>query len=230
MIQTTNPYTQMQIQAYREGTTNHPEHNSNLDYWHILLKDLQDKAEWKGKNALDFACGKGRNVVNMQSLCEWNTVDGVDLSKANIDFCTEHYASSRSKFFQNNGVDLQDLNSDYYDFVMSTIALQHIPVYDIRRSLLLEILRVLKSGGLFCFQMGFGKGLVDEIGRPRSSYYENIYNASRTNSEYDVRVQDETEVIEDLSSIGFVSINTTIRPSFSDIGHPEWIYIQAYKP
>ena len=29
--------------------------------------------------------------------------------------------------------------------------------------------------------------------------------------------------------IGYVNISTTIKDSFSDKGHPKWIYIKCYK-
>ena len=52
-----NKYTNMQKMQYASGTSNHEEHNMNPDYWNILLGDLQNKENWKGKVALDFACG-----------------------------------------------------------------------------------------------------------------------------------------------------------------------------
>ena len=229
MIQENNPYTSMQKSAYSSGTSNHGEHNDNPDYWNVLLGDLKDKDKWEGKNALDFACGKGRNVINMLSLCDWNTADGIDISQDNIDYCNTYYNKFNCKFYCNNGIDVSQLNSDYYDFVMSTIALQHIPVYEIRRSLITDIFRTMKQGGLFSFQMGYGKDLSDPLNRPRSKYYDNVYEAKETNSGYDVRILDESEVIDDLTNIGFINITTEIKPAFSDIGHSEWIYIKAYK-
>jgi len=223
-----NNYTEMQKSVYAFGTTNHEEHNSNPDYWNILLGDLKEKHLWEGKTALDFACGKGRNVTNMFSLCNWKRVDGVDISGANIDHCKLHY-NQNSNWYCNNGVDVGELKSNEYDFIMSTIAIQHIPVYDIRKSLITDLLRTLKPGGIFSFQMGFGQDLTSPIG-PRSSYFDNVYDAHGTNSAYDVRVQNEHDVITDLEEIGFVNIVTQVRNSFSDYGHPQWIYIKAYKP
>lgn len=66
-----NQYTLMQKLAYSIGTNNHEVHNSNPDYWFILLGDLKDSESWNGKTALDFACGKGRNVTNLHNLCSW---------------------------------------------------------------------------------------------------------------------------------------------------------------
>ena len=218
----------MQKGQYYGGTSNHPEHNSNPNYWDILLSDLKDKEKWDGKNGLDFACGKGRNVTNMLSLCEWNRVDGVDISVKNIEFCKQNYINQNSEWYCNNGVDVSDLNDNEYDFIMSTIALQHIPVYDIRKSLITDLLRTLKPGGLFSFQMGYGEGLDSPLGR-RSSYYDNTYDASGTNSIHDVRVHNEQDVIDDLTNIGYVNVTTEVRESYSDSGHTHWIYVKAYK-
>tara|TARA_R100000388_G_C7235320_1_gene157459 strand:+ start:989 stop:1684 length:696 start_codon:yes stop_codon:yes gene_type:complete len=224
-----NIYTLMQKSQYRNGTSNHLEHNENPDYWSILLGDLKDKDQWAGKTALDFACGKGRNVTNMLSLCDWHRVDGVDISVGNIEYCKNSYQGQKSNWYLNNGIDVSCLQDNKYDFVMSTIALQHIPVYEIRKNIISGILNCLKPNGVFSFQMGFGQGLLDPSGlnRPRSAYYDNAYTANGTNSSHDVRVQSEEEIVEDLQNIGFVEIETHIRNSFSDTGHPNWIYVKC---
>lgn len=224
-----NQYTLMQKNVYNKGTTNHEEHNTNPDYWNILLGDLKDNDKWYNKNALDFACGKGRNVINIHSLGLWNTVDGVDISPSNIEYCQNNYKNYKSTWYCNNGVDISDIESNKYHFITSTIALQHIPVYDIRKNLLTEIFRILKKGGIFSFQMGYGNDLSDPYGRPRSAYYENSYDAIGTNSEHDIRITKENDIIEDLTNIGFNNVKTFIRDSYSDTGHPNWIYVKCYK-
>lgn len=228
MVSNDNKYTNMQKGAYSSGTSNHPEHNQNPDYWDILLGDLKNKEKWDGKVALDFACGRGRNVTNMFNLCDWDRVDGVDISESNISQNKNDYQTQNSNWYCNNGVDVSDLKDNEYDFIMSTIALQHIPVYDIRKSLITDLLRTLKPGGLFSFQMGYGEGLDSPIGR-RSAYYDNTYDAGGTNSVHDVRVHNEQDVIDDLTNIGYVNITTEVRESYSDSGHTHWIYVKAYK-
>ncbi len=229
MVSNNNQYTNMQKQVYAGGTTNHPEHNLNPDYWNILLGDLADKEKGNGKVALDFACGKGRNVTNMFNLCDWERVDGIDISQENIRANKVEYNGQKSNWYCNNGVDVSELKDNEYDFIMSTIALQHIPVYDIRKSLISDLFRTLKSGGLFSFQMGFGSDLESPLG-PRVSYFENYYEAKGTNSVCDVRIQNEETILKDLASIGFVNLSSQIRDSFSDSGHPKWIYVKCYKP
>jgi ubiquinone/menaquinone biosynthesis C-methylase UbiE len=228
MINKENKYTQMQKAQYLSGTNNHENHNANSNYWDILLGDLKDKENWDGKIALDFACGKGRNVTNMLNLCDWARVDGIDISEGNISHNKNEYQSQNSNWYCNNGTDVSELNDNEYDFIMSTIALQHIPVYDIRKSLITDLLRTLKPGGMFSFQLGYGEGLESPIG-PRVSYFENHYDATGTNSICDVRVHTEEEVINDLKEIGFVNITTEVRESYDDSGHPQWIYIKCYK-
>jgi methylase of polypeptide subunit release factors len=88
------------------------EHNDNPNYWDILLSDLKDKELWDGKIALDFASGKGRNVTNLLSLCDWERVDGIDISSANIDFCKRTYETQNSDWYCNNGTDVSDLKDN----------------------------------------------------------------------------------------------------------------------
>lgn len=228
MVNSDNKYTKMQKGTYRSGTSNHPEHNDNPDYWNILLSDLKNTDNWINKVGLDFACGKGRNVTNMLSLSNWKRVDGIDISSVNIAYCNKNYKEQNSDWYVNNGVDVSQLKDNEYDFIMSTIALQHIPVYDIRKSLITDLLRTLKPNGIFSFQMGYGEEIKPN--ENRYGYYENFYDASGTNSFHDVRVQSESEIIEDLTNIGFVDIETYVRDAFSDSGHPQWIYVKAYKP
>jgi ubiquinone/menaquinone biosynthesis C-methylase UbiE len=229
MVSKDNQYTNMQKHAYAVGTSNHDEHNQNPDYWDILLGDLKDKEKWNGKIALDFACGRGRNVTNMFNLCDWQRVDGIDISESNISQNINDYKEQNSNWYCNNGVDVSELKDGEYDFIMSTIALQHIPVYDIRKSLITDLFRTLKTGGLFSFQLGYGDNLESPLGM-RVSYFDNYYDASGTNSVCDVRVQNVDDVIGDLQQIGFINVTIEIRESFSDSGHPQWIYIKAYKP
>jgi SAM-dependent methyltransferase len=222
-------YVNMLNEAYKIGTNNHPEHNPNPKYWDLLLGNIKSNPEkWNGKKALDFGCGKGRNITNMLSLSNWERVDGIDVSISNIDFCKGEYTNQNSIFYKNNGADLADLNSNEYDFVMSTIVLQHICVHELRYKLKKEIYRVLKTGGEFSFQMGFGP--IEWEGHTKQrSYFENGYNAENSNGSNDVRVSNPQDLIDDLSEIGFKNIEYSVEESWADGGHPNWIYVRCYK-
>ena len=223
----------MQKLVYKEGTSNHLEHNANKDYWDILLGPLKNNNySWTNKKALDFGCGKGRNIINILKICDFSNVDGIDISKANIEYCKRNIKNnSKSEFYISDGKSLTPIKNSFYDFVVSTIVLQHICVFDIRDSILRDIFRVLKHGGIFSFQMGYDKKILDKIGREKlTKYYENNTTALGTNSSNDVAVQDEKEVIDHLKDIGFINIKTNIRNSFSDMIHKNWIYVLAEKP
>lgn len=225
-----NKYTKMQKHFYESTADNmvkqdHRQHDENPDYWDILLGPVKrDSEKWKGKMALDFGCGTGRNISNLFKLAEWFRVDGVDIARNNLLHARNLLGKEDINFnlYENNGVDLARIFDNTYSFVMSTIVLQHIAVYDIRFSLLKEIYRVMVRGGLFSFQMGYGEG------RGRAEYHENAYEAKGTNSEYDVIVNNPSDVVNDLQKIGFTDITYEITPPFDD-GHKNWIFFKAIK-
>ena len=111
---------------------------------------------------------------------------------------------------------------------MSTIVFQHICVHELRYKLKQEIYRVLKSGGLFSFQMGFGDMNFTGHTRP-NNYYDNSYIAEGSNGSDDVRVTDSTQLTSDLSKIGFKNITFEIHQPWEDGGHPNWIYVRCEK-
>ena len=219
-------YVNLLHRVYDTGTNNHPEHNSNPDYWGILLGDIiaQKPIGWNG---LDFGCGKGRNVTNLLSLTEWNRVDGVDISIDNINHNKMHYQGQKSKWYLNNGTDLSELKTDEYDFVMSTIVFQHLPVHSLRIGIFDEIARVLKPGGIFSFQMGYGDMEWGNGHGRVNDYYADNYGVGGSNGTDDVRVSDSKQLTDDLEKLGYEIQSVQIKNSWADGGHPEWIYVNA---
>lgn len=237
MIESNNKYTVMQREffdnnAKKMAEGDHREHNDNPDYWDVLLSKIVDNPSYNGKIALDFGCGTGRNVKNLhfESNAGWARVDGVDISSNNIieaekEFKSVGMSEKDYKLYVNNGVDLSVLKSEEYDFVMSTIVLQHICVHEIRYSIMKEIYRVLKPGGLFSFQMGYGKSVPEYS----VDYYANNYDATGTNSACDTRVESPDQLIKDLEEIGFKNIEYIIKNSWSNTIHTDWIFVHSYK-
>jgi len=222
-------YIDMLHKEFDNGTNNHLQHNDNPKYWELLVGDIQQNPEeFADKVALDFGCGKGRNVTNMLSLANFKRVDGVDISIDNINYCNNAYQFQNSDFYLNNGTDLQDLKSNEYDFVMSTIVFQHLCVHELRYALKQEICRVLKPGGIFNFQMGYGS-MEWKGNNTVYPYYENHYDAMSSNSAHDVRIENVEDLISDLTKIGFNDIKYFIEKPFSNGGHPNWIYVQCKK-
>lgn len=233
-----NKYTEMQKKQYELDASNwsienrdpvvgsFDQHNEWADYNKFLFKDIDDCQD---KILLDFGCGPGRNLVKYKD--KFKELHGIDIAKNNIDNAKKYLEFSKCdiskhKLYINSGIDLEVLNDDIYDVVMSTICMQHICVYDIRFSLLKEFYRVLKPGGYVTVQMGFG---------PKNSstsvdYYANFYDASGTNSLCDTRVENPEQLKNDLEKVGFSDFNfyiTQVGPG--DYHHPNWIFFNARK-
>lgn len=234
-----NKYTKMQQEFYDStadimAIDNHRGHDSNPDYHGILLSNIvENKDEWSGKTALDFGCGIGRNVDNLAKLADWAYVDGCDISSENIvradKFLSTVLDNSNYNLYTTTGIDLQPIASDRYDFVMSTIVLQHIAVYDIRFSIISDIYRVMKTGGLFSFQMAQYNSVID-----KANYFDNTYDAPGTNGRFDVSIDNPDDMINDLIKIGFSNISYEIKNEW-DANHrlyctgDNWIYFKAWK-
>ena len=235
MLEPSNPYTRMQKDQYEReadlmNQENHRQHDSNSDYLRLLLLDVaKNPAAWTGKAALDFGCGCGRNISNLIELAPFAIVDGVDIAQGNLNHAAENVlretgSIAKTTLFCNNGVDLSAIPSDRYDFVMSTIVFQHIPVWTIRFGLLKEIYRVMKPAAVLSFQMAFG--INTSIAT--AAYSEDVMTAHGTNGVYDVSVRNQSEVVEDLKNIRFTKITTAVTKSWTD-SHPQWIYIRCEK-
>lgn len=234
MLTRDNPYTSMQRNYYdHEGITgnmnreNHAIHNNNPDYWYILVEEVL-RGNYKDKIGLDFGCGCGRNVMNLYS--HFKKMEGVDISEELVKTSYNNMRMvcrdpSKYDFYTCDGISLEGLESGKYSFIMSTIVLQHICVYDIRFNYLKEFYRILEKGGMISIQMGYDTELLENS----SEYYENFYEAVSTNSGHDVRVSSPHQLIGDLTKIGFERITYDIRPPHCD-RHQNWIFIKAYKP
>ena len=237
-----NKYTNMQRDYYNStadimAIENHRGHDSNPDYYGLLLSDItSDPLKWKHKICLDFGCGIGRNIDNLLKIADWSFADGCDLSEENIkraDLFLKSQNHSKYSLYTTSGTDLSVMDSDRYDFVMSTIVLQHIAVYDIRISLLKDIYRVLSKGGLFSFQMAQYKSAIHGN---FCSYFENKWDVSGTNGAFDVSVDDPVNVVKDLENIGFTNISFEVRQEwdagkkeFMDPNKSKWLYFKASK-
>ncbi len=238
-----NKYTDMQRNFYNAtadimAIENHRGHDSNPDYYGALLDNVKlYPTNWKDKTALDFGCGIGRNIDNLLRLAPWQSVDGCDISSENIvradDFLLKlGYDKSRFNLYTTTGTTLAPIENELYDFVMSTIVLQHIAVHEIRMSLLKDIYRVMKPGGMFSFQMA----QYDKAKIKCASYFDNTWEASGTNGAFDVSVNDPQDLVNDLSAIGFTNIEFVIKPEWDanngcylDSPNSKWIFVKAYK-
>lgn len=234
MIEAKNKYTQMQLNQYnglaslwseqdREWVVGSFDGHNNWPDYEILFERIENQSE---KIGLDFACGPGRNSVRYKN--RFKRLDGVDISPVNIQKAIAYTKNHgvHSNFYTSTGTDISVVPRNTYDFVMSTIALQHISVYEIRFSIMSDIYNVLKEGGLFTAQMGFGHKVPE---KNSVGYYENFYDAHESNGSCDTRVEDAEYLKKDLEKIGFKNFVYTIRPTGPGDRHPNWIFFSAEK-
>jgi ubiquinone/menaquinone biosynthesis C-methylase UbiE len=195
-------------------------HNNWPEYENLFTR-LENQNKLIG---LDFACGPGRNIVKYND--RFKRLDGVDISPINIEKARSYTSKQgiQTNLFVSNGVDLDIIQTDTYDFVMSTIALQHICVHEIRYKIMEDVYRVLKSGGMFTAQMGYGFPSPMTVG-----YYENYYDAKVTNRFCDVCIENPTQLKNDLEKIGFIDFEYIIGNVGPGDCHPNWIYFSALK-
>jgi ubiquinone/menaquinone biosynthesis C-methylase UbiE len=198
-------------------------HNNWKDY-DFLFKDIDNL---ESKVVLDFGCGPGRNLVKYSN--KFKQIDGIDIAEQNIKNALvwinyNNIEMEKHNLYLCNGVDLNCINDETYDIVMSTICMQHICVYEIRLNYLKEFYRVLKPGGYVTIQMGYGVPSPATV-----DYYANYYDAKTTNRGCDTNISNYTQVEKDLLNIGFKNFNYYIRPTGPGDFHPNWIFFNAQK-
>lgn len=215
----TKKYNLMQKYIYKKMTSDidlseevcvgHFDAHQKFPYEDYLLEFYPDNKE--KLLALDFGCGPGRMVKRMMS--HFEEVHGVDLVQNNLTFAEQNLKSSgfdekRYKFFLTDGTgnDLSNI-PHLYDFIFSTICLQHIPVYSIRMTILKQLYSLLKDGGQASLQMGYGwdNGVY---------WRDNNFNATTSNGGSDISIPDQSHfafIEEDMASIGFEVISIEVK-------------------
>lgn len=180
---------------------NHKRHNKDPEYWNILLKDIIDNPnKWANKKALDFGCGCGRNIENLLNSANFDRVDGCDISLKNAEYSQKYvdniFGPGKCKTWENDGYTLRPAEDNTYDFVMSHIVFQHIPNYDVRYSILLDIYRVLAKDGIASLHY---MDLSTSV-----KYYENSQQL------INCVVEDPEYLIADFKKIGFKDVSCTV--------------------
>lgn len=229
-----NNYLQMQKSYYNQDASrwslqsrdpvvgSYDQHNAFSDYDEFLFpKDL----DTKNLTALEYGCGPGRNLIRFHN--RFKQVDGVDIAEINLDKAIinlQNSGISNYLLYLTDGKSIPAEDASY-DVVFSVICLQHICVHDVRMKIMEDVYRVLKPGGHFCFQMGYGHR-HNAPGRP---YHDNYIDATSTNGGCDTLVEDENYLITDLEKIGFKDVSVTIRPTGPGDSHDNWIWVQTHK-
>ncbi len=107
--------------------------------------------EWPRGDALDFGCGIGRLTQALAP--HFDSVTGVDISAPMIEVARhKNRHGERVRYVGNDRADLSRFADGSFAFVGTVIVLQHMrPEYAL--GYVREFLRVLRRGGLLCFQI-----------------------------------------------------------------------------
>ena len=227
-------YRNMQKKSYRAYTVTaelskklcvgHFEAHQKYPYMDFLL----EHASGKKNTALDFGCGPARMMLQMLNLFE--KVDGMDIDSRNLIYADSYLVANgvnRNRFnlYLGNGLNIKPIPQITYDFVYSTICLQHIAVYKIRRQIFVDILNLLTAGGTACIQVGYGW-------QGPAGWFQNKWDAPITNGGFDASIPDLltlNKVQEDFLEIGFSKVHMEIKPSphpeLNNEYHPFWLFI-----
>ena len=199
-------------------------HDEWQDYEDYLMRYVPRDESWV---ALDYGCGPGRNLRRWSSL--FKRIDGVDISANNLKnaraFLKGLPADKTPNLFVTEGMNCGDAPKSAYDFVFSTICIQHICVHRVRFSIFSSLYECLKPGGRISIQMGYGVPSPNSV-----PYFENYVESTQTNRGCDTAISSPDEPREDLEKIGFTNFEFWIRPVGPGDLHPNWIFFTAIKP
>jgi 2-polyprenyl-3-methyl-5-hydroxy-6-metoxy-1,4-benzoquinol methylase len=98
---------------------------------------------------LDFGCGIGRLSRALRPY--FSRVYGVDISSEMIRMAKEH--TPACEFILNRSEDLRVFPNNFFDFVYSSIVLQHQAKKTVVQSYIREFVRIVKPHGTIVFQM-----------------------------------------------------------------------------
>jgi SAM-dependent methyltransferase len=121
----------------------------------VVLGQLEERGiEVVRGRCLDFGCGVGR--LSQALAEEFEHVDGVDISETMIRLANEHNRyGDRCSYHVNQSPDLRLFADGIFDFIFTTIVLQHNPP-DMAERYIRELVRILRIGGAAVFDMPTG--------------------------------------------------------------------------
>ena len=131
------------------------------------FRDLNQGDDHPKGRVLDFGCGSGRWVESLSGFGEEYV--GVDISDEMVEICRSRYPGKRFETMDQMSIPCP---SDYFDVAFSIAVIHHNSLED-QESLILELSRVLKPGGmLFLFESVGLEAINREFPRPVDQWIE----------------------------------------------------------
>lgn len=147
--------------------------------------------------ALDFGCGVGRLTQALAN--HFEKVVGVDIAESMVETARKHNEhGEKVEYLVNSVDDLSVFGDAHFDFIYSSITLQHIPP-DANRRYVAEFMRILRPGGVAVFQVPNGKPLKRGsfsawLYTIRRSYLRRFWKAIRGKPTYEMHYIPRVEV------------------------------------
>ena len=111
---------------------------------HRVIHPLLQELSLTGKNILDAGCGTGRYIEDMQSLRP-SSIVGIDFAPNMIERAKAKFQNDSSISFQVANIDSIPFKDRSFDFVLSTLALDHLQNIQLGIAELSRVLRPLGS-------------------------------------------------------------------------------------
>ena len=158
-----------------------------------------------GGRALDFGSGVGR--LSQALAGRFARVLGVDISSSMVEKARElNRHGERVRYLVNARDDLALLEDGSFDFVYSSITLQHVPPRFVRRYIR-EFFRVLVPGGVAVFQMRSGPrirpgSLRERLYRLNREHLRRLLQRLRRKPAYEIHFLARSEIEELIAASG----------------------------
>jgi ubiquinone/menaquinone biosynthesis C-methylase UbiE len=135
-----------------------------------ILTDMHNICQGKDPRqmkVLEIGCGAGRVTRAFADL--FGEVHAVDVSGEMVRLARAACADKSNTFiYQNNGMDLNVLGEQVFDFAFSICCFHHIPSREVIENYIREVGRLLRPGALFKFEV---QGYVELDSKPDDTWY-----------------------------------------------------------
>lgn len=119
-----------------------------LQLYHRVATGGSLNLDWTGKDVLEVGCGRGGGSEFVARALKPKMLTGVDLSPEGVDYCKDKFSSQKNLQFQIGDAQNLPLPDSSYDIVLNVESSHCYPNFG---AFLMQVRRVLKVGGKFCY-------------------------------------------------------------------------------